>query len=26
VGGTQGSNYLTLGAPRTFAVSGTIDF
>ncbi len=26
VGGTQGSNYLVLGAPRTFAVSGTIDF
>ncbi|MDQ0034028.1 iron complex outermembrane receptor protein [Variovorax boronicumulans] len=26
VGGTQGSNYLVMGAPRTFAVSGTIDF
>jgi len=26
VGGTQGSNYLVLGAPRTFSLSGTIDF
>ncbi|SFP84472.1 TonB-dependent siderophore receptor [Variovorax sp. 770b2] len=26
VGGTQGSNYLVMGAPRTVAVSGTIDF
>jgi len=26
VGGTQGSNYLMMGQPRTFAVSGTIDF
>jgi iron complex outermembrane receptor protein len=26
VGGTQGSNYLVIGAPRTVAVSGTIDF
>ncbi|WP_241027140.1 TonB-dependent receptor [Variovorax sp. RKNM96] len=26
VGGTQGSNYLVMGAPRTFALSGTIDF
>ncbi|MGJ7495129.1 TonB-dependent receptor [Variovorax sp. RT4R15] len=26
VGGTQGSNYLMMGAPRTFALSGTIDF
>ena len=26
VGGTQGSNYLVLGQPRTLAVSGTIDF
>jgi len=26
VGGTQGSNYLVLGAPRTVSVSGSIDF
>jgi len=26
VGGTQGSNYLVLGAPRTLSVSGSIDF
>jgi len=26
VGGTQGSNYLMMGQPRTFAVSGSIDF
>lgn len=26
VGGTQGSNYLMMGQPRTFALSGSIDF
>jgi iron complex outermembrane receptor protein len=26
VGGTQGSNYLVMGQPRTFIVSGTVDF
>ncbi|MDA7418682.1 TonB-dependent receptor [Xenophilus arseniciresistens] len=26
VGGTQGSNYLMMGSPRTFSLSGSVDF